>query len=208
MKPLSDFFPRMLPYLPACSKPLAAQAALDSAIAFCEQSDVVREDLDPLTTRAGLSVYELDAPTDQQVARVLRVQVAGRDLRPLPADLVHTMASRTGQPAYYHMTRNGSTLELNLYPTPDRVYPLAANASLRPTRDATTLEDDLLNLWVEPVVAGAIARAMLVPGQAFTDQAGAQGYMAQAQLGIHRARREGALGRTRGSLGVQARPFS
>lgn len=208
MKPLSDFFPRMLPYLPACSKPLAAQAVLDSAIAFCEQTDFVREDLDPLATMAGLSAYELDAPTHQQVARVLRVRVAGRDLKPLPADNVRSMAPRKGEPAYYHATRNTSTLELQLYPTPDKAYPLVATVSLRPTRTAPELEDDLFGLWIEPIVAGAIARAMLVPGQAFTDQASAQGFMAQAQVGINRARREGAFGRLRGSLSVQARPFS
>lgn len=208
MKPLSDFFPRMLPYLPACSKPLAAQALLDSAIAFCVQSDFVREVLEPQNTVAGLATYELDVPSQQQVARVLRVRVGDRELQPRVADGVHFLPARDAPPTHFHMTRAASTLELRLYPTPDGAYPLVAEVSLCPTRSATQLEDDLFDIWVEPVVAGAVARAMMVPGQPFTDQAGSQFYMAQAQVGIHRARREGILGRTRGSLSVRQRAFS
>lgn len=208
MKPLSEFFPRVLPYLPACPKPLAEQMLLDSAIAFCTQSDFVRESLDVQRTTAGIASYELELPAQQEVARVLRVVVGDRELTALPSAGSHPTDARTAPPACYYTTRNESALEIRLYPTPDRAYPLAVEVSLRPARSAVSLQEDLWDLWLEPIAAGAIARAMMVPGQPFTDHALAQMYAAQAQAGINKARREGIAGRLKGSLSVRMRAFS
>lgn len=206
MKPLTDFLPRMLPYLPGCSEPLAVQTLLDSAIDFCEQSEVLREDLDPIITLVGVNNYELDAPSQQQVARVISVQLDGSWLQDFPVDYPDKPIDMAGRPTHFSTTRNGSTLELKLFPQPDAAYEIKVSVATRPLRTATQVEDDLFNLWVEPVVAGAISRVKAIPNQPFTDPQGALVMQMQAQAGVAKARREGSYGRIRGSLKVNFRP--
>lgn len=208
MKPISDFFPRMLPYLPGCSEPLAAQAILDAAIVFCEDAQVVREELDSFTTATGEKSYALDAPSQQQIARVLDVTVDGRSLPGIAAEDVDLLVGAEGSPMSFYTSRNGSELLLNLFPTPDKAYQVQVRAALRPTRNATQLEDDLFNLWSDAVIAGAMARVMAIPGQPFSDPAGSAGYDVAAARAANKARVEGNFGRVRANMRVRSRPFA
>ena len=119
MKPLSDFFPHILPHLPGCSEPLAAQMLLESAVYFYTMSELV-----------------LDNP---------------------------------------------------------------------PTVVSAELDDVLFNNWVEYVAAGAIARAMMVPSQPFSDPTRAQFFFQRSSTGIGLARRETLA--SMGQLRVQTHPF-
>ena len=208
MKPISDFFPRMLPYLPGCSEPLAAQAVLDAAIAFCEDTQAVREQLDSFTTSAGVGAYELDTPSQQQVARVFDVVVDGRPMAAIAAEDVGPASEAIGSPMAFYTTRYGSEFLLHLFPTPDGAYNVQVRAALRPTRNATQLEDDLFNLWSDAVLAGAMARVMAIPGQPFSDPAGSAGYSMAATRATNKARVEGNFGRVRAGMRVRGRPFA
>lgn len=206
MKPLSDFYPRIGTHVVGCPEPTMAQALVDSAIAFCEESLVQREVLDNLQTAANNNAYELDTPAQQQVARVISVSRDGQILKSIPADMKPAGTSQTGKPAGYYTRRNGSQLELVLVPTPDKRYSLGIEVALRPNRSATQLEDDLYELWVETVVAGAVARITAIPNQPFSDPNKSVAAYASALLGARRARNEGAFGRLRGSITARINP--
>ena len=47
---IDSFFSRVLPYVVGCSEPMARQAVLDSAIKFCDQSNVIRQTVDAFST--------------------------------------------------------------------------------------------------------------------------------------------------------------
>lgn len=183
-----------------------AQSVLDSAIAFCEDSLVLREQLDDLATTAGASVYELDVPTQQSVARILTVTLDDQVLTPVPSEMVAAFDKREGKPVSYYTRRNGSVLELVFYPTPDKRYLISTQVALRPKRSATQLEDDLYELWLEPIVAGAVARIAAIPNQPFSDPMKAQSALTMASIGSRKARNEGAFGRVRGSLSMRITP--
>lgn len=183
-----------------------AQALVDSAIAFCEESLVQREVLDNLQTAVNINAYELDTPAQQQVARVISVSLDGQSLKSIPADMKPAGSSQTGKPAGYYTRRNGSQLELVFVPTPDKSYSLGVEVALRPNRSATQLEDDLYELWVEPIVAGAVARITAIPNQPFSDPHKSTSAYASALMGARRARNEGAYGRLRGSITARINP--
>lgn len=208
MKPISDFFPRMLPYLPGCPAPLAAQVILDAAIAFCESTQSVRLELEPFNTVPGEAVYSLEAPAQQQVARVLDVVVGGRRASPRAADNFESLGRPSGAPLAYSAVWGDDGFQVRLHPPPDKVYPVAVNVALQPARNATALHPDLFDLWVDAVLAGATARAMAIPGQPFSDPHGAMAYTATALRAASRARIEGGIGRVRPSLQVVGRPFA
>ena len=204
MKPVKDFLPRLAVHLPACPAPVMTQALIDSAIAFCDESMVLRERLDAFRTVPGIALYELDAPPQQQVSRVLRVSLDGGFLSPTLPNTAGTTAM-SGKPAHYETSRAGSMFELSLYSVPDAAYSVVAEVALRPLRDATQLEDDLMNLWVEPIVAGAIARAAAIPDQPFTDLGKSQNAALAASVGTRKARLEGSFGRVRGSVSARVK---
>jgi hypothetical protein len=203
------FLSRLMPHVPACPEPLAEQALLDTAISFCEHSNVIREDLDLFYTIPSIANYELDLPnSNYQVARVLNVTVDGELLHGIHEEQASGMQDMTAQPRSYYTRRLGSTFELYLYPTPDKRAIVIAHVALQPTRDATALADDLYNVWCEPLLDGALARITKVPGQAFTDFNASLMYQDRYANGVNRARIEGYYGRVRGASAVQQRPLA
>lgn len=207
MKPVSLFMPRVLPYVMGCPEPMAIQAVVDYAIAFCEDSLVIRQKLDPVTTSPGTASYELDSPAGQQVARVLQVWVGQELIHVTASDAPAPVNPPTGRPRACYTTRTDSTLELVLFPPPNAVYTVTVEAALRPVRDAAALEDDLYNLWVEAIRLGAIGQLMQVPGQAFSDPMRGMDMAARALQLSRKARIEGGLGRVRANHTVRANPF-
>lgn len=215
MKAIADFLPRVTPYAVGCSDPMAAQAVVDAAIAFCEDSLVLRELIDPFPTVVGEASYELEAPSQQQVARVMEVWVDGYQLEAVPYEGLDALRGsaysdtpQTGQPRAFYTTRKGSELLLHVFPLPDKVQTLRVEAAMRPMRNARMLEDDLYNLWLEHIVAGALARIKSIPDMPFTDIAGAYALSMSATSMARRARIEGSYGRVKGNLTVRPRSFS
>ena len=209
MTALSAFYPRILPFLPGCSEPLVDQVLVDAAIQFCEESLVIRQTLDSFKTRVGAIEYDLDPPTNQYIiSRVMSVNVDGTELAPIMAETVHSdFTTNQSKPTGFYTARIDSTLVLRLTPPPDAVYTVKVIAALRPARGATTLDDDLYNLWIEPVCESAIARAMMIPDQPFTNPAQASALMLSAAKRTATSRVEGNYGMIRGSMRANFRPL-
>lgn len=210
MKALSTFFPRILPYLPGCSEPLAAQFLLDSAIEFCSNSLVLRQNLDVFRTVVGITQYDLDPPTAQHsINRVMGVTLDNIELRPGMAEIVHNdLPTDKAKPRAFYTDRTDSVFTLFLTPPPDGVYTVEVAVVLRPARTATTLDDDLYNIWINPVVDGAIAKAMMVPDQPFSNPAQAGYLQMSVAKKTNTSRIEGNYGFIRGSMTVRSRPFA
>jgi hypothetical protein len=209
MKALSAFYSRILPHLPGCPEPVVDQMLLTSAIEFCEKSQVLRQNLDPFSTVADIGEYDLDSPSAQLIiSRVLGVTADGI---PLVGDMAESfpryLPVDSGIPSSFYVDRTDSQFVLRLLPTPDDVYRLVTTVALRPAMTATQLEDDLYNRWVEPVVSGAIYRAMLLPDQPFTNYARASQVQMETARHITNSRIEGNYGHVRGSMRVRSRPF-
>lgn len=210
MKPLSAFYPRILPYLPGCSEPMVDQVLLNSAIEFAESSLTLRQNLDPFKTVAGKVQYDLDPPTAyHEINRIMGVTVDGKELQPgLFEAIRNDMPVGHAQPRGFYSDRTDNTFTLMLSPPPDGVYNVVVAVNLRPTRSATMLDDDLYNIWIDPIVSGAIARAMQIPDQPFTNFAQAQYLLDSAAKQTISSRIEGNYGLVRGSMRVRTRPFA
>lgn len=208
MKALSEFFPRLLPYVPGCSEPLAAQAVLDAAIQFCDDSLVIREPLASFNTTVGEATYTLTPPASQEISRILKVVVDDTELEGVLAEVVGELDDNNAFPTSFFTSRTDSALRLLLGPKPDKVYPVIVTVALKPTRTAATVQDDLFDRWADPIVLGALARIMAVPGQPFTSLPLSRQRSIDAARMTHRARTEGMYGRVRGSMSVSTRPFA
>ena len=210
MKALSAFFPRILPYLPGCPEPLAAQVLIDAAIEFCDSSLVLRQNLDTFNTVVGRVQYDLDAPSAQHdITRVMGVTLDGKELVAGMAEALRgDMPTAPAKPRGFYTDRTDSVFTLMLSPPPDEVYSVLVNVALSPTRTATQLDDDLYNTWINPIVSSAIARAMQIPGQPFSNPAQAQILLNSVARQTVTSRIEGNYGFVRGSMRVRSRPFA
>lgn len=210
MKPLSVFYPRILPYLPGCSEPLVDQVLVSAAIEFSEKSLALRQNLDSFRTVIGIDQYDLDAPTtNHDIDRVMSVAVDGKELSPgLFEAIRNDLPTANAKPRGFYTDRTDNVLTLKLSPPPDGRYPVVVNVNLRPAMTATQLDDDLFNMWAEPIVAMAVARAMQIPDQPFTNFARAQQLLDSAARQTNSARIDGNYGSVRGSMRVRARPFA
>ncbi len=210
MKPLSAFYPRILPYLPGCPEPLAAQVLVSAAIEFCDSSLVLRQNLDTFKTFSGQVQYDLDPPTAQHdINRVLGVTLDGKELVAGMTEAIRgDLPTAPAKPRGFYTDRTDSVFTLMLSPPPDGAYDVVVNVALSPARAASQLDDDLYNVWVEPIVASAIARAMQIPGQPFSNPAQAQVLLDSAARQTVSSRIEGNYGLVRGSMRVRNRSFA
>lgn len=210
MKPLSAFYPRILPYLPGCSEPMVDQVLVNSAIEFAEMSLTLRQNLDTFYTVVGCTQYDLDPPSTQHdINRVMSVAVNGKELQPGLAEVIRNdLPTAKAIPRGFYTDRTDSMFTLRLSPPPDKAYPVVVAVTLRPSRSATQLDDDMYNIWIDPIVSGAIARAMMIPDQPFTNPAQAQELLASASKQTVSSRIESNFGLARGSMRVRYRPFA
>lgn len=184
---------------------------VDAAIQFCEETGVVRFTTDPLLTVAGQATYDLDIPGNTQLDRVHNVWVDGRPLRTpatAGADLLDAFTSTpavVGSPAFVTVIEP-NTITL-VSPPKDSGQSLVVHASLRPTRGASQLDDDLYSRWIDAVVAGTLVRICATPGQPYTDVNQVMRYSSQYTKEANRARIEANRGRMAGPTAVRSRPF-
>lgn len=205
----TEFLPRLLPYTPSCPSPMAEQALVDAAIAFCEDSLVLRQRLDVQTTAKGQAELDVSVPAQQMPTRILKVWVDGVPIQAVTSDMVDDQRlNLLARPDRFYTLQDDAALLVQLYPVPDGPYAVLVEVALRPTRSAKLLHNSLFDSWLEPVVQGAAARLMAIPDQPFTNLAMSQVCAAKAAYLSRKARIEGAYGRVRGTVAVRARPLA
>lgn len=199
-KLLSAFRPRVALRILSCPDPLIDLAVLDSAIEFCERSTVLRRTLDPITTKANTQGYDIDTP---DCTKLVLIHLAWCDSRQLGAfaeedvglpnvfrKTIPNVPAAPSRPEAFLFIEPGM---VGLFPIPDNVYTVTLRASIKPTRDADCVEDELYDDWVEPIVAGALARLYLTPE--FANPALSQVYQAAFERGVHAASIQANRGR-------------
>jgi hypothetical protein len=186
------------------------QVLLNSAIEFTEDSLTLRQNLDPFKTSVGVVQYDLDPPTKyHDITRVMGVTVDGTELNAgLFEAIRNDMPTGAAKPRGFYTDRTDNTFTLMLSPPPDERYDVLVAVALSPNRGATQLDDDLYNIWIDPIVSGAIARAMQIPDQPFTNFAQALYLLDSAAKKTNKSRIEGNYGMVRGSMRVRSRPFA
>lgn len=208
MLSIDQFFPRVLPFVVGCSEPLARQAILDSAIKYCEKTLILRQSLDSFNTIKNLVNYDLESPNNQmRVARVLSVNIDGKEIKGIFEEDVPLLNENEGKPTGFYTSRVDSDFVLNLYPKPDRKYKVDVVVALAPTRSATSVEDDLFNIWAEGIASGAIAYLTKIPNMPFTNPEIAMMKDMEASKHMQESRVESYYGRIRGGTRVKSRPL-
>jgi hypothetical protein len=166
MKLWSDFYDFTLPDLPGCPVAALDIALRQSAIEFCELSLAWKAEHDPIAVVSGTAEYAFVPPAEAVVHAITyarfdddEIQITGET-----GILIQNWRTGTGTPKYIL----GGATALTLVPEPDVDGTLTMTVALKPSPDATGVDDSIFNEYRDVIVHGALSRLMLSPKKPYS----------------------------------------
>lgn len=197
---IEDFTPLVRPHVLTCPPPTMERAILDAAIEFCSRTFCWRDlDMYPLEGGGcGVRTVKLLLPCSGILHRIENVWADNdRKLRPVQFnELAHEGAG------VYAQTDNDQ--KIVVLDTPDTCN-VTISAFLKPSPHAERLPDVLHGEFREPIMHGALARLMVVPGVPWGDPQLAGYHKAEFNAACDRNFAFGSKGRQRAPLRSRAR---
>jgi hypothetical protein len=178
VKAWADFLPDVLVHVPGCPDPVAEHALLRAAQEFFETTRLWMEWLREQYTVAGLMDYPRVLPNQADLVRLERATLNGRQIEvrseeDLPADWqTYPQTVCTG----VHTTDRET---LYLVPSTQDGQVLLVQASLKPSDDATGVEDHLFAHHAKHIACGAVAALKYHAEKTYSDPANAIVYRAK-----------------------------
>lgn len=179
MAAISDFMQYVLPYVPGCTYPLAELHIRNICIDFCTHAPIVQEQLDPINLIKGQREYDLDTAAGTVTTIVLQAKYQGRDLDicKIGDTTFDYTDDQFGAPTGI-MQAAGNLFTLNIKPIANERAALSLIVATKPTAQAPTVADVLLNDYAYEIGQGAVARLLKIPGQPFSNPATSIAYEA------------------------------
>jgi hypothetical protein len=164
---LTDVRPYVLPDVDKCPIPIVDQAIRQAAIRFCAETGVWRYTHATQPVVEITTTYIFVPPTGAKVERVLAAWLDGQPLTVKNAtDMLGVVdwTTETGTP----------TCLVVLSDSQFRVYPLGdgdvdMEVTLKPSRAATTIDDNVFEAHVEAIASGALEILMVKPGKPWSN---------------------------------------
>jgi hypothetical protein len=160
-------------YAPSCPEFTALHCIRAATIDFCNETLWWRYEGDPIPVEADEQVYTLEVPNG---AEAVAICAAFYDNMPLPPMgfagrskwTMRDYDSRYGAPVFYTQETPG---EIKVLPVPDSnsTGELVVTVAVRPKRDATSADRDMMDRYEDPIINGALARIYAIPNQPFTN---------------------------------------
>ncbi len=162
--------------VPGCPGPVIELEILQAAIDFCRSTHAWSEIQSPVTIVNNVQEYDVDMPADGTVVTVRNVWAFSRELpSKTMADIQRLIPNwvdaKSNQPAYFNMASTEPAY-IRLFPIPyEATGTLVMRVVYAPKITSTTLDDALVERYLDTLMAGAKARLMLQPGRSWTNPA-------------------------------------
>jgi hypothetical protein len=148
---IEQFYQYVAPHVSGAPKQVVLNEIMGAVIEFCDETDVVEVDLDPVAVSAGDTEMELDLPSGTRVSRV-------KSLTPLDG------APRFNEGSY---ALNGRLIKF-IAPLPMELT-IVATVALKPTRSSAKCDDTIFEDWLDAIVAGTLYKLKLMSGREWAD---------------------------------------
>jgi hypothetical protein len=149
-----------MPLVPGCPEPLAINALRNAAVDFCSSTLWWQDDYGPVDIGA-MQPYSFVLPPDVDVVQIMSARLVNRGY-PLSITGTQELDNRvwnwraaTGEPRAIFQPRPG---RVATYPVPEggNVYSVQFRLALVPLRNAVTVTDDLYDMYLPEIAAGAL----------------------------------------------------
>ncbi len=188
MATLDQFLPYLSPAVAGAPYPLQVRAVRDAAIQFCAESQLFEQRLEPVSSIANATEYELEPPEGMVVAAIVKAWFGDKELKVATSeDEVTPDMDAVEQPTHI-LFRTNATFSL-LPPAKTSGTVITLQAALKPSRSAEEVPDQLYEDFAEEVAAGAASRLFGTSGTPFYDLAKSAAEMMKMQSGISKAKR-------------------
>ena len=192
----------ILPYVPGCPVSLVEINLRSATIEFCEKTKAFVQDLDPITTIAGVYEYDFDQPTGTAVHSILWMTHDGDDLDPIsPRSLelnYPDWRDRSTKPHVY-LQKSADTFWVVPVPNSKIVNGLQLSVALKPTRTTNNISTAFSNDYRDGIIFGTLYRLLRIPAKDWTDPIAARDYLSLFNEQV----REAELRARSGDLGVK-----
>lgn len=200
---LDLFLPDILPNVNGCPDALARNAVLNALREFFDRTLAWRVMLDPITVTIGISNYDIDVPSGSALSQVLEFYYDGEKVEPTTrTDVAAQDALWRSNPGPIQGWYTENVTTLVLLPEPDftKSNGVELYVALKPSKDATTVDDWILNEYDEDIAHGALARLCAVPEKFWTNGKLAEYHQEKFNTAIASTAAKAAKGRTRAAL--------
>lgn len=190
----SEMLHLVRPNAPTAPEDLMVNALRQAAIQFCDETHYWLYDHDPITTLADIATYDLDAPCDGIVCRVVQAHFESRLMKPVSLDQIAQIygtrwEAATGDPMYY-LQDNYRELIVVPCPTERTANAIRLRLAVKPSQASEDIDTDVYDQWGEVLAHGALARIYGVPGQMYSDEGQSAKYWAMFTHGVGRGKIE------------------
>lgn len=198
------FLPEVLPYVRECPEIAAINAIRNTCIEFCEQSQFLRYQHDPITIAIGQAEYDLEVPAGYGVCAIIACNLGYRPLVPKAEEELVRIAgpSWRTEPGSLSYIVQDTYDTVRVVAVPDQLQddPLTLTLAIRPLRSAVKIDAVILERWSEVIGYGTRARLHDTPGQPYSDMEAAKRFRKWFQSGYGRAKIEANRGLGRGPI--------
>tara|TARA_R110000772_G_scaffold3256_3_gene11758 strand:+ start:1565 stop:2215 length:651 start_codon:yes stop_codon:yes gene_type:complete len=197
MKSHDLFLDYVMPHVPGATIEIALHEIKNTIIDFCEKSMVLQETLDPVTTIANISDYDLEPPTNRLVVKILRSWYKNNQLVPQSTDEINGPAIYNADAADAHVEYSAPRIIMQKDPRTYSLYPIpketvtnsvTLRVALKPTRSVDTIDDVIYEEYADTIGRGAVARLAISPNKPYTSDKVAMASEALYRAGLNVAR--------------------
>lgn len=203
----SDFTIYVKPEVGGAPDFLIERAVRDTAIDFCQRTDVYIAEPEFVGIIQGVNEYAVTIPTGTELNHIIDIFDDKRALRPISYnELIRRLGDETteGNPAYYAQRDN---TDFYVAPIPNKADSFRVVYSLKPTATSTSIPDTIGKEHRETIVHGALYRLQMMSGQPFADGGAAQANRALYEREVGRTVRQVKYGFSGGTLTCRPRAF-
>lgn len=192
--------------VPGCSPELALKHIRQAAIEFCDQSQLLVKDLDPVVTVPLISTYTIYGvtPTEYDLVQLMSVYADGIKIEVKTRDDLSEkygdITTKYGAAKYFYQESNN---EVILCPIPDTSVTLTFKAAVKPSRTSTLLDDWVATKYFDAISHGAKGHLFEIPKKPWSDGALATYHIGKFEGLISEARTSKSLGMARSSNRVK-----
>lgn len=176
MASIDVMLPEIHAEVPKLADLIARRALLRSARNFAEETRALRTSFD-VDTVSGTPFLDLSAqlPAETELVDVVSIKpnAGGRKLTPTTYakldDDTLDWRNRTATVATHYVRDANNTIRLVYTPDATDTAVYHVRAAYKPTLDATTLDDLIINKYDEAIIHGALARLFSQPNKVWSD---------------------------------------
>lgn len=165
----SELSPEVLAAAPACPTPTVVRALRSAARELCEKASCYQYDMGVVVVPAGIATVALDVPNQTVLHKPIALTLDGHKLWPTSPTLLdqdyRDWRTSTGIPSHF-MRSTEDQSDLMLYPIPQGTYTtttgLRGRIAVKPTRNATGVEEIFFERYQDAVIDGALGRLLTI----------------------------------------------